>query len=72
MSGEKVNRFLKVQVDSIQYKLFLDDLQGIYRFKPKKTPALKPYLDISESLSEFTSEEVSPSEMNHTGTVRTM
>ena len=43
MKEDKVNKFLKVTRDNQQYKLYLNDLRGIYKFRFKRTPPLKPY-----------------------------
>ena len=48
MSEGKVNKFLRVTRDNQQYKLYLDDLQGIYKFRLKQTPPLKPYNEMSD------------------------
>ena len=48
MSEPKVNKFLKVTRDNQSYKLYLDDLNGIYKFRLKQTPPLKPYDEFSE------------------------
>ena len=52
MKEEKVNRFLRVSVNHKPYKIFLDDLHGIYRLKPKKTPPLRKYHENSDNLTE--------------------
>lgn len=72
MNEGKVNKFLRVYREDKNYKLFLDDLLGIYRLRPRKTPPLKPYQEQSADLSEETSSDIEPTQMDNTGAVRSM
>ena len=58
MSDGKVNKFLRVTRDEQQYKLYLNDLKGIYKFRLKRTPPLKPYEDFSDDSNPESSLDV--------------
>lgn len=70
MSEGKVNKFLKVTRDNHQYKLYLDDLNGIYKFRFKQTPPLKPYDDLSDDLNTEASLEFPRGPIRSTGTLK--
>ena len=67
MSEGKVNKFLRVSMDKNEYKLFLDDLRGIYKIRLRKTPALRPYED---DLTQEASSESPKSQFTEAGNCR--
>lgn len=43
MNDEKVSKYFKVYTRAHPYKIFLDDVQAIYKINARKTPPLAPF-----------------------------
>lgn len=43
MNHEKVSKYFKVYTRAHAYKIFLDDVQAIYKINARKTPPLAPF-----------------------------